>query len=239
MTIAISRPRLTGLPHFYFAIAFVATTVAFWPSFFSRLRTTDAAHLLHGLTATLWMVMPVVQSWLISRRKFKLHRRLGWMTLLVIAPTLVVSGLHAVQLMIERYDSIHAIRLLKFTFLDISAMALFVIFLGLAIRSIQRKNIDDHARYMAGTVLFALEPALERVFVFFVPGVSGFAEAVYYALIAMEVILGALLLSEWRNGKIRPPFVVALAFFILIHVSMTPIASSPYFLAFAHWFAAI
>ena len=39
---------------------------------------------------------------------------------------------------------------------------------------------------MAGTVLFALEPALERVFVFYVPGVSGFASALYFALISMQ-----------------------------------------------------
>jgi uncharacterized membrane protein YozB (DUF420 family) len=76
---------------------------------------------------------------------------------------LVVSGLHMVQLMVVRYQQTGAIRLLKFTFLDISAMTLFVVFLCLAVWRIRRNDMDGHARYMAGTVLFALEPALERI----------------------------------------------------------------------------
>ena len=48
------------------------------------------------------------------------RRQLGWLTTLaIVAPILVVSGLHMVQLMVFRYEQTHAIRLLKFTFLDL------------------------------------------------------------------------------------------------------------------------
>jgi len=147
------------------------------------------------------MTIPILQSWLITRKKFTLHRQLGWAALLVEAPILVLSGLHMVQLMVFRYEQTGAIRLLQFSFLDICAMTLFVTFLVLAALRIRRNDSDGHARYMAGTVLFALEPALERVFVFYVPGVSGFASALYFALIAMEVILVALLFFEWRPPR--------------------------------------
>jgi hypothetical protein len=217
-------------PYFYFAVAFIVAVIAFWPSFFSKLDTTDAAHTLHGATATLWMI---------SQRKYDLHRKIGYATASLIAPVLVVSGLHMVQLMIVRYQEIHALRLLKFTFLDLSAMTLFVLFLVLAIIHARRKDIDGHARYMAGTVLFALEPALERIFVFYVPGVDGFATALYLAVISMEAILVVLIFLEWRRGRVRLPFPMALGFFALMHVCMTPVASSPRFAAFADWFAAI
>ena len=144
-----------------------------------------------------------------------------------------------VQLMILRYEQTHAIRLLKFTFLDLCAMSLFVTFLVLAILRIRRGDRDGHTRYMAGTVLFALEPALERVFVFYVPGVAGFASALYFALITMEVILAVLLLLEWKRHRIRLPFVMALGFFVAMHISLTPIANSPGFARFAEWFARI
>jgi uncharacterized membrane protein YozB (DUF420 family) len=182
---------------------------------------------------------PIVQSWLISRKRFKLHRQLGWLTLAIVAPILVVSGLHMVQLMVFRYEQTHAIRLLKFTFLDLCAMTLFVTFLVLAILRIRRGDRDGHARYMAGTVLFALEPALERVFVFYVPGVSGFASALYFALITMEVILAVLLFFEWRRQRIRLPFAMALGFFVAMHFFLTPIANSARFAEFAEWFARI
>jgi hypothetical protein len=185
------------------------------------------------------MTIPILQSWLITQKKFTLHRQLGWAALLVEAPILVLSGLHMVQLMVFRYEQTGAIRLLKFSFLDICAMTLFVTFLVLAVLRIRRNDSDGHARYMAGTVLFALEPALERAFVFYVPGVSGFASALYFALIAMEVILVALLFFEWRRREVRLPFALALGFFVVMHICLTPVASSPAFAAFAKWFARI
>ena len=239
MTDSSAKPGLFAQPHFYFAIAFLVAIGGFWPSFFSKLRSTDAAHLIHGVTATLWMTIPILQSWLISRQKFTLHRRLGWVTLLLLAPLLVVSGLHMVQLMIFRYQQTQALRLLKFTFLDLCAISLFVLFLVMAIIRIRKNDTDGHARYMAGTVLFALEPALERVFVFYVPGVSGFASALYFALITMEVILAALLFFEWKRGRIRLPFALALGFFVAMHITLTPIANSVAFANFAKWFARI
>jgi hypothetical protein len=58
---------------------------------------------------------------------------------------------------------------------------------------------------MAGTVLFAPEPALERVFVFYVPGVSGFASALYFALITMERILAVLCSSSGDGASSHCP----------------------------------
>ncbi len=239
MATVTAKPGLLSKPHFYFSIAFLVALWGFWPTFFSKISSTDSAHLIHGVSATLWMTIPILQSWLVTHKKFELHRRLGWTALLVLAPTLVVSGLHMVQLMILRYQQTQAIRLLKFAFLDISAMTLFVAFLILALVSIRRNDVDGHSRYMAGTVLFALEPALERVFVFHVPGVSGFASALYFALITMEGIVAVLLFFEWRRGRVRLPFALALGFFIAMHILMTPVATSTAFSNFANWFAKI
>lgn len=239
MTDTPAKHSVFAQPHFYFAIAFLVAVGGFWPSFFSKLRTTNAAHMIHGVTATCWMTIPILQSWLVAHQKFALHGRLGWATLLVLAPLLVVSGLHMVQLMVFRYEQTQALRLLKFTFLDLCAITLFVVFLTLAILRIRKNDADGHARYMAGTVLFALEPALERVFVFYIPGVSGFASALYYALISMEVILAVILFLEWRRKRIRLPFVLALGFFVAMHICLTPIANSPAFARFASWFARI
>src|SRR5689334_22993179 len=122
MTLASKKMRFANEPQVYLASAFVLTVIAFWPSYFSKLGSTDVAHSVHGVTATLWMAVPVLQSWLIHKGHLTLHRRVGWVALLVLAPALVIGGLRMVQLMVVRYDSIHAIRLLKFTFLDLSAL---------------------------------------------------------------------------------------------------------------------
>lgn len=236
-----AKPALLRQYHFYFALAFVATVISFWPSFFSKLPSTDAAHIVHGLTATLWMTMPILQSWLITRQKFDLHRKIGWGILLLLAPALVISGLHMVRLMIIRYHQIHQIRLLKFAFMDMAVLTLFILFLFIAIWRIRRNDMDGHARYMAATALLALEPALERVFVYHISGGSaaGFANALTFALICMEVILAVLIFVEWRRKRIRLPFPLVLAFFVAMHFVLTPIANSAWFARFADWFAKI
>lgn len=225
-------------PAIYFALAFIVAVVGFWPSFFSKLATTDAAHLIHGVSATLWMAIPILQAWLASRGRIAAHRRIGRVALLLV-PILVLSALHMVQLMMVRYEQTHALRLLKFAFLDLTALALFVVFLGLALWSIHHRDVAAHKRYMACTALFALEPALERVFVFYVPGVSGFENALYLALISMEIILAVLLVFDWRRGRrISVAFAVTLAFFLAIHLLATPVATSSAFREFALRFVA-
>jgi uncharacterized membrane protein YozB (DUF420 family) len=154
-------------PQFHFLLAFALSLAGFWPSFFSQIATTDTAHLLHGLSATAWMAIPIIQAWLASHRRLRAHRNLGRIWLL-LAPVVVASGLYMVQLMIGSYEQSGEVTLLKFAFLDIVAMTLFVTFLVLSVRSIRRRQVDAHARYMACTTLFALEPALERVFVSYV-----------------------------------------------------------------------
>jgi hypothetical protein len=90
-------------------------------------------------------------------------------------------------------------------------------------------------RFPAGKVA---NEALRR-FVFYVPGVSGFATALYFALVTMELILLVLLFFEWRRRRVRLPFSLALGFFIAMHVSLTPVANSVAFATFAKWLARI
>jgi hypothetical protein len=68
---------------------------------------------------------------------------------------------------------------------------------------------------------------------------KGFAAALYLAVISMEVILAVLIFLEWRRGRVRLPFPLALGVFALMRVFMTPVASSPRFATFADWFAAM
>lgn len=229
-----SRARLA-----LFTVPLAVGIVAFWPSFFSQLAGIDAGHLIHGITATLWLIMPVFQAWLIRTGRLRRHRQCGWVTVGVLAPLLVVSGLYMVQRMVLRFQATHAPRLLKFTLLDLGALSLFVVFLALAVVRIRRKDLDGHVRYLGATVLLAFEPVLERVFVYFVPGISGFEEAAYDSLITLEIILAALLYFEWRRGRMRAPFAATLGFFVAMHVLMTPVTGTAAFAAFANWFAAL
>jgi uncharacterized membrane protein len=218
----------------FFVASSAVTVVGFWPSFFSQLRTTDMVHMVHGMTATLWTAVPVLQVWLIRKRYFRLHRMVGRVAVFVIAPVLVLSALHMVQLMIIGDST-----LLNFAFLDLGALVLFVVFLALAVAAIRRGDARGHERYLMATVMFALEPVLERVFVFFVPGVDGFQSALFPALASMEIIVAGFILQEWRSGRVRAPLPIALVFFLLMHTQANPAAKWGPIAGFANWFASI
>jgi len=226
-------------PQVLFALALAVSVVAFWPQLYSQLTTIDAAHLFHGLTATAWMAIPVIQSWLAARNRFRAHRFLGRIWVL-FAPVVVVSGLHMVQLMVREYERAPEPLLMKFAFLDLVGIALFVAFLVLAITSVRKRRVAAHVRFLACTILIGMEPAIERVFVFYVPGKLGFKDELYPALITMELILLALLIADWRRSQpISRAYVTALAFFVGVHLLATPVADSIAFQSFAIWFASI
>ena len=78
----------------WLAVLLVLCGVAFYPSYLSRLRDTDFSHHLHGIAATLWLLLLLTQTILVRQRLMTLHRSLGRASLL-LAPVFVVSGLAA------------------------------------------------------------------------------------------------------------------------------------------------
>ncbi|MCI0352175.1 MAG: hypothetical protein L0Z53_22375 [Acidobacteriales bacterium] len=184
------------------------------------------------------MTVPIIQAWLIRRRRFEWHRILGKLSLL-LAPILVVSGLHMVQIMVLKVPGLSQTLRMKFAFLDISAMLFFVLFLSLALRSIYRGEVKKHAQYMSCTVLIALEPGLERLLLYRIPNIGSFDVALNVALVMMAAIAAALLYSEWRSDRVRIPYVVILAFFVTVHLLLAPVSTSSTFQSFARWFATL
>jgi uncharacterized membrane protein YozB (DUF420 family) len=233
-----AAPRLQQ-PQFFFALALAVSIVAFWPQLYSQLTTIDAAHLIHGLTATAWMGVPVIQSWLAARGRIGAHRTLGRLWLL-FAPIVVLGGLHMVQLMIRAYEKKPDPLLMKFAVLDVAGSALFVAFLVLAVRSIRRRDVEAHLRFMTCTILVGMEPAIERVFVFYIPRTPGFNDEFYPSLIVMEAIVLTLLIVDWRRARpLSLAYATTLAFFTSVHLLAAPLAESITCQRVAIWFASI
>jgi len=216
--------------------AFVVTVVGFWPSFFSQLGRTGTGHLIHGFSATAWMALPLWQAVLIRKGQVRLHRQIGRWSLVLVAGILL-SGVHMVQAIFRRWEEEQALRLLEFAFADLLLLGLFAAFVIRAIQCARRHDLQGHLRYITGTVLLPVQPALVRFLYFFVPGVSSFEQAFWVSLGVMEVVLGGLIGWEWRKGRIRLPFAAAFALFVLVHLVAEPVAKSPAFSAFATWVA--
>jgi hypothetical protein len=234
---AARLPRLLGEWWAYFAIAFLLAFAGFWPSFFAALSTTEIPHLVHGFSATAWMLLPIAQAWMIKSRRRVWHRRIGWASL-GLAAALVLSGLRMLQLFILRNDTEFHVTRYKFVFLDLTGLALFCLFLALAILAARKRDYGLHLRLIACTALIPLEAAIERLLVNSVPGlIPDFNVALMAALAFMELVLLALVAGELAWRRVRWPFPFLLAYYLVMHLTAVPVGNSPSFQAFASAFA--
>ena len=197
-------PRILREWWVYFFITFALVAAGFWPTLFAVLATTDAGHLVHGLSATAWMSLPIIQAWLIKTRRRKLHRTIGWASP-ALASVVVLSGLYILQVMVRRSED-HLLNL-KFLFLDLTGLALFCLFLGWAIWAARKRDLGLHLRLIGCTALIPLEAAMERLLIMTVPFLTpNFDTALYGALIFMELVLVVLMVGEVALRRLRWPF---------------------------------
>lgn len=219
---ASKKKLLYRYSYLYFSLAAAVTVFAFFPSYFNRLRATDSAHHLHGITATLWLILLIIQPFLYQAGKLSWHRQFGKISFLLV-PMIIISALNMVQIMMLSKDSYPPLIPYQLAFIDFTTLIQFLLFYILAIK--KRRNIHLHARYMACTVLGPLIPALTRL-LFRIPFVDNFNTALNISYILIEIVLILLLLDDKRTGKLRLPYVLAFILFALQHFIMNFISQS-------------
>jgi len=237
-----SLPRWSQQWWVWFTAIFAITFVSFWPSFFSAIVNVDTAIVIHGISAIAWMLLTVVQAFLIKSRRRTLHRRVGYASL-ALATILVLSGLQVVQNMILRDGgAVDEFPLLgiKFFYIDMTALVLFCVFLGLAIKAARRRDIALHLRLITCTAIIPLEAALERTYLYGTPGlVPNFEVALVASNVTLIVLTAGLVAGEWWYGRSRWPFAVLLAYFLVMMFTTDVIAQTEWFNSLAFRFANI
>jgi hypothetical protein len=221
----------------WFAIALGFVVYGFWPSFLSVLPDQTTLVLIHAISAMLWLALPILQAWLISSHRQQLHRYIGWASL-VLAIVVVCSAVEMGQIMVLKNIDDFQLRKIKFVLLDLTGLALFSTFFGLAIWHASKRNIGLHLRLMACTAIIPMEAANERITMRLFPKmVPDYDTALYASLLSIEGILAALIIVEWKRDQIRWPFTFMLSYYLLIHAIATPVALNPRFQDFCLWFA--
>ncbi len=221
----------------FFLTALVITVAGFWPSFFSILGQVTRSDLLHGWSATGWLALTVVQALLIGARRSRQHRILGYVSI-ALALLVVVTGFGVIQNQTLR--NLEEMQLYRYMFnvSNATQLAAFLVFLGLGVRAARARAMPDHVRFMMGTSLIVLPPPFERLWTNFAPALVPNYEAAFYAsILTVETILAALILVEWRSGKIYPQFPAIFVLFALVMVVARPIAAAPWFQNFCLWVA--
>ncbi len=222
-----------------FATAFLLAVIGFWPSFFAKLPETPLPHHIHGWSATAWMLLPLIQYALVRSRRRDFHRRLGYASL-ALAAIVAVSGVYVVWMMAHRNLATFRLASVKFVWLDLTGIALFCVYVAAAITAARRRDLRLHVTALAASAFIPLEAALERLFVNHVPWLTpDFDAALYAALLSLEGACVAIIIWERRSGRVRWPMPVLLGYYLIMHVTMTPLARSEAFQHFSNWFGMI
>jgi uncharacterized membrane protein len=182
------------------------------------------------------MILPLFQYALIRTRQRRLHSLVGYASL-ALAAVVATSGVYVVRMM--AYSNISKFRLasVKFVFLDLTGIVFFCIYVAVAISAARRRDIRLHVTALIASAFIPLEAALERLFQIVAPTlVTDFNAALYASLTFLEIACAAIILVEWRSGRVRWPIPALLAYYLVMHVILTPLATSQSFQSFSNWF---
>lgn len=249
-TMAAERPPMRGQAAIGLTLAFGLVLAGFWPSFFADPARNDGPHILHGVFATAWFALLIGQATAVAARHHRLHMALGrWSPVLVGA--LLATSLAVVSAMLRTPTAAlppvvtaatppdwafvsgggapRDLRLVL-VWIDLVSLVQFVLLYTLAMVARDRR---DHGRWLVGTALIALIPALGRLLAGLLPELGGLPGALDPAFMVVEGLLALLIVRDLWAGKWRWPYPLTLAGFIGMQAMMWVAPAWPPFRALA------
>lgn len=215
---------------YWFAALLVLSLLGFWPSYFSpgASRATFAQH-FHAVMMLVWVVLLIVQPWLIRTRRRDIHRAIGRVSLL-LAPLIVISALYVVHDNLAHKSQPFPPISLSFFWLGLSSAFYFAMLYTLAI--VNRRDMQLHARYMAATALTFIVPGLGRLMTRAGQALDLDFLNFMIALWVPAIVGAVMIFHDKRKGRIRLPWVLATVGWLAIVLGF-------FFLPRFEWFGAV
>ncbi|WP_196140510.1 hypothetical protein [Aliikangiella sp. G2MR2-5] len=215
--------------HFWIFGLIMLLYVAFWPSYFSVFNRLSIALHIHGATSTLWLLLVVVQSWLVHNGNRKLHKKIG-LASFVVFPCFL-AGLFLVMYnngvgLANNPDPARIV--LGPAFSAVSAIVIITVSYHYFFALKTRNNFKLHAGYMLSIPVLLIEPVTSRLFNLYLPGFQFSGENLdnldnasyaYYLSISL-----AILLTLWlymRNRRFGMPFLFTAIMFLVQCIAYT------------------
>lgn len=155
--------------HLWMLIPFAIAVLGFSFGYYLNLANATFHQHVHGISATLWYILVIVQPYLITRRhNFQRHRTLGTIGI-VLAGIVAGSALTIIPRNINNVEELAANDFFNPTFayfatlVDVWLISMFIVSVLLAILNIKRSNLSGHIQWMMASVFFVLSPALLRM----------------------------------------------------------------------------
>ena len=210
-----AAPIDTGRIIIFMILVFIITQIGFHNTYiqhFPEFENFTWLHHIHGALMASWVILLMVQPFLIYKGKFAAHRFVGKLSY-VIAPVLIISifliAKFSYHKWIAKFPSEEVFSWQSITWMQ---FFMFVLFYSLAI--FYKNDPAKHMRFMIGTAILMLGPGLNRI-------INAYFTAIpqpFNTIIPLYIkaALAALfLLHDIIKKKTRMPYTVVLLAFIL------------------------
>lgn len=183
---------------------FVLLQVAFYPEYskyFPQFHGFNWIHHTHGAIMVSWVIMLIIQPYLIYTGKYQTHRLIGKISYFT-APLMLISMFLATRLnYITTVGKIPFKEVAYIQALNFITPLIFLLFYSLAI--INKKNVFKHQRYMIGTSFIILTAVLSRILEHSF-GTDNIEPYDFFIPLYLGVIISALLLVKDILKKKNP-----------------------------------
>ena len=211
----------------YYVLAVIAVIVAgFWPSYFGAWGAAAWQFHAHGIAASIWVLMVLMQSWTVHKSQLPLHRAVGKSSLLLFP--FLIGGLAAIidltgKRFVEASDPVRTMFGSVFLIGVALAIAAYVVLYYRALK--YRRKVWVHSGYMLATPLILFESPFSRLMSMVLPqfavrGPQDFHRIILSIEWAMAIELAIIALLWWRFRDKANPFLVAGGFIVAQMLTM-------------------
>ncbi|MCE2997964.1 MAG: hypothetical protein ACK5RG_18820 [Cyclobacteriaceae bacterium] len=194
-------------------VPFSISILGFSYSYYLNLANATFHQHVHGISATLWYVLILIQPYLITRKQnIQKHKTLGTVGIILAG---VVAG-SALTIIPKNIDDVKALDVNGFfnptfayfaTLIDFLLVSMFMLSVGLAILSIKNKKVPDHVQWLMASVFFVLSPGLARLMgIISIIANKGSLEGISLeklAIPAMVVMISLISFFYYKYGSFR------------------------------------
>lgn len=200
---------------YWFLLFIILVAAGFYTTYFTRLfEPTPAIIHIHFVVMALWLMMLIVQPFLIKYKKLKWHRLIGkasyfLVPLVLLTAFVVIRNEYYRNLETFNQEAVKGLN--QYTTSEILQRAAaapiglfyflwFAVFYLLAIKN--RRKSPKHARYMLATALTLTGPTVDRIagihfHIYTIAGISSFV----LSFIIIDIVLASLLYLDYKNKK--------------------------------------
>ena len=196
--------------------------------FFARL-SLPRLYVFHGIVFSSWIVLLVIQAALISSRKVRVHRLLGYAAIALVLLMIMVGLTMAVRSVQRGFSPPGAPPPHSFMVIPVGDIIVFTVLTGLAFW--YRNRSETHKRLMLVGTLAILPPATARILLLFTT--RAVLPLAYGS--AFVVMLGCMLYDYRNHRRVHPAYVWSVLFFAVSVPLRMYIGGTHAWLSFAHW----